>query len=185
MAVTVLDRVQIFKKLKFLSIALVCLITAFSALGVPLNNNIPLDQANLADAQILNWADKAVINIFTYDYTNYEQLLEEASLYFTPIAWKEFKAALQKSGNIKIIKQNKMKLTANLMNNGRIVSQGAEYGRYSWKIQVPIEVTYEDTATETVVKKERMITTLNIIRVSTRINPQGIAIYSINYYYIF
>jgi intracellular multiplication protein IcmL len=149
------------------------------------STSISLKKANLNNDQILNWADKAIHAIFNYDYSNYKEALQTASTYFTPAAWKQFQDALTKSSNIKNVVENKIKTTVTLTAPARILEQGVAFGRYGWKVQIPADLTYIDTKTNSIIKTEHMIATINIIRVPNNINPQGIAIHAINYYYIF
>lgn len=144
-----------------------------------------LSKPNMSNDQILHWANTAVVTIFSYDYSNYKEALQQASTYFTPAAWKQFQEALTKSSNIKIVVENKIKTTVTLLEPTRIMEQGVAFGRYAWKVQIPADLTYTDTKTNSIIKTEHMITTINIIRVPNKINPQGVAIHAINYYYIF
>src|SRR5262245_6955283 len=50
----------------------------------------PLDEPNLSQAALLQWANIAAVAAYTYNFVNYRQELQAASEFFTPDGWNAF-----------------------------------------------------------------------------------------------
>src|SRR5277367_1569434 len=67
---------------------------------------VALRHEPITTENILKWAKGAVTTTFSYGFGNYETALENASAYFTPKGWVEYKRALYKSGNLDAVTTN-------------------------------------------------------------------------------
>ena len=133
----------------------------------------PLDKPNQADSAILQWANQAAIATFTYNFVNYQNELQSASRYFTRSGWGQFLTALRTSGNLDMVKSKKLIVSAVATRAPVILQKGPLGGRYAWRIQMPILVTYQ-SASE--FKQQNNVVTILVKRVSTLETPRGIGI---------
>ncbi|MDF3055209.1 MAG: type secretion protein DotI [Gammaproteobacteria bacterium] len=137
---------------------------------IPLN---PLDAPVVTAAILLQWATVAAISANTYNFVNYRKELQAASEYFTPNGWREYQDALKASRNLETVVTRKLTVSAVATGAPVILDQGVVGGRYKWKVQLPILLTYESVNTKITQPSE---VTMLITRVSTLETPKGIAI---------
>lgn len=133
---------------------------------------IPLNQPNLSESNILQWASKALISVYSFDFVNYKKSFQENRQYFTDQGWQSFMDALTNAKTIQTVKDSKLVVSA-VLNGAPIISnQYILRGRYTWEAQVPILVSYQGTESYS----DNLMATLKIQRVSTLDNKYGIGI---------
>ncbi|KTD28717.1 type IV secretion protein DotI [Legionella israelensis] len=133
----------------------------------------PLNEPNQSDSAVLQWANQAAIAAFSYNFVNYRDELQAASGFFTPNGWQQFLNALQQSNNLDAVKAKKLVVSAVATRAPIILEKGVLNGRYSWRVQMPILVTYQSASEFT---QQNNVVTMLITRVSTLNSPRGIGI---------
>lgn len=134
-----------------------------------------LSQPVISNAHLLEWAGLVARQAYSFSFLNYQQQLDKAKPFFTPSAWQNFTAELNSSGLLDQIKNEKIIMETIVYATPDILFSGVLHGRYTWRIQVPVLVTYT-TASE---QKENKITiTMDIARVPVLDTPEGIQVVS-------
>jgi intracellular multiplication protein IcmL len=133
----------------------------------------PLDEPNQSDSAVLQWANQAAIAAFTYNFVNYRDELQASSGFFTADGWDQFLNALQQSNNLDAVKAKKLIVSAVATRAPIILQKGVLNGNYSWRVQMPILVTYQSASEFT---QQNNVVTMLITRVSTLNSPRGIGI---------
>ena len=133
----------------------------------------PLNEPNQSDPAILQWANQAAIAAFTYNFVNYRAELQSASGYFTADGWQQFLTALQDSNNLDAVKAKKLVVSAVASSAPVFLQKGILNGRYAWRIQMPILVTYQ-SASE--FSQQNLTVTMLVVRVDPLNSPRGIGI---------
>lgn len=133
----------------------------------------PLDEPNQSDAAVLQWANQAAIASYSYNFVNYRDELQAASVFFTPEGWNQFLDALQKSNTLDSVRAKKLIVSAVATRAPIILQKGLLNGRYSWRVQMPVLVTYQSASEFAQVNT---VVTLLITRISTLNSPRGIGI---------
>jgi intracellular multiplication protein IcmL len=133
----------------------------------------PLNEPNQSDSAVLQWANQAAIASFTYNFVNYRSELQAASGFFTSTGWTQFLNALQGSNNLEAVKAKKLIVSAVATRAPIILKKGILNGLYSWRVQMPILVTYQ-SASE--FSQQNNVVTMLITRISTLNSPRGIGI---------
>ncbi|MFO9526785.1 type IVB secretion system apparatus protein IcmL/DotI [Legionella pneumophila serogroup 1] len=133
----------------------------------------PLDEPNQSDSAVLQWANQAAIAAFTYNFVNYRDELQASSRFFTAEGWDQFLGALEQSNNLDAVKAKKLVVSAVATRAPIILQKGVLNGRYSWRVQMPILVTYQSASEFT---QQNNVVTMLITRVSTLNSPRGIGI---------
>ncbi|HAU1080565.1 TPA: type IV secretion protein DotI [Legionella pneumophila] len=133
----------------------------------------PLDEPNQSDSAVLQWANQAAIAAFTYNFVNYRDELQASSGFFTAEGWDQFLGALEQSNNLDAVKAKKLVVSAVATRAPIILQKGVLNGRYSWRVQMPILVTYQSASEFT---QQNNVVTMLITRVSTLNSPRGIGI---------
>lgn len=133
----------------------------------------PLDQPNSSDSTVLQWANLAAIAAFSYNFVNYRSELEAASEFFTATGWTSFLKSLKDSNNLLAVVTKKLVVAGQATRTPEILQKGVLNGRYSWKIKIPMVITYQSSEQFT---QQNVDVILLITRVSTLNNPKGIGI---------
>jgi len=138
---------------------------------------IPLDQPNLTDQAVVNWASKAVVAVYTYDFINFRQTLQENEKYFTQSGWRSFLDALNESKNLDAVRENKMVVSAFVSAAPIVTRKGVLQGRYVWVIQIPLLVHFASANQQS---DQNYVIQVQVWRVSTLDNPYGVGIMAFN-----
>lgn len=133
----------------------------------------PLTAPMVADSALLQWANQAAVSAYTYNFATWRKELQGASENFTPEGWSDFETALQSSRNLETVINKKLVVTAVATGAPVILDRGILNGHYSWKVQMPLLVTYESASTTI---QQPVLITMLVTRVSTLTVPKGIAI---------
>lgn len=133
----------------------------------------PLDEPNQSDSAVLQWANQAAIAAFTYNFVNYRDELEATSGFFTTDGWQQFLDALQQSNTLDQVKAKKLVVSAVATRAPIILQKGVLNGRFAWRVQMPILVTFQ-SASE--FNEQNNVVTMLITRISTLDSPRGIGI---------
>lgn len=137
-----------------------------------LMNLTPYENPNLLPDTIIQWANKAAVTAYTFDFSNYNTQLEMIRPYFTDAGWKSY--VQQVSSLIDTLLANKLFVNGIVSAPSVISNQGWLLGTgYTWRVQIPFLVTYQSGNTTS---KRNYYVVLTIVRVPTYINPQGIGI---------
>lgn len=134
---------------------------------------IPLDMPNQSDSAVIQWATQAAIASYTYNFVNYQNELKAASRYYTRNGWSQFLAALKESQSLEIVKSKKLIVSAVAAKAPVILQKGLLGGRYQWRIQVPVLVSYQ-SASENL--RQTQVVSMLVKRISTLETPRGIGI---------
>lgn len=132
-----------------------------------------LNEPNQSDSAVLQWANQAAIAAFSYNFVNYRSELQAASGFFTSEGWDQFLGALEQSNNLEAVKAKKLIVSAVATRAPIILQKGILNGRFSWRVQMPMLVTYQ-SASE--FSQQNLVVTMLITRVSTLNSPRGIGI---------
>lgn len=134
---------------------------------------VALDEPNQSDSSVRQWAVQAAIAAYSYDWVNYKPQLEAASEYFTPDGWRKFIKALGDSNTIDLVKAKHIVVSSVVTGAPIVLEKDVLNGRYSWRIQMTLVVTYE-SASE--FSQFNNVITLLVTRISTLNSPRGIGI---------
>jgi Macrophage killing protein with similarity to conjugation protein. len=108
---------------------------------------VPLERPIQSTTEVLNWATDAVVRSFTLSFANYQQQLADNRNLFTEPGWNGFEEALQRNRILDAIIKQQLVTTVVPSGAPVMVSQGiVEGGRYGWKLQVPLVITYESAS---------------------------------------
>ena len=135
---------------------------------------IPLSQANLSRPALLSWAAQAATETMTFGFHDYRRRLQESSRHFTRRGWNSFTRALQDSGMIETVTDNRQVITAIPRTAPTILAEGLmPNGVYRWEVEMPMLITYELGATR---QSDQMNIRLVIVRVPKLESANGVGI---------
>lgn len=134
---------------------------------------VSLSSANLSHPALISWSSQAVTDVMTFGFHDFRRRLQESSRYFTRDGWASFTEALDNSGLVDSVKNNRQVLTAVPLSAPIIRSEGVKDGRYQWEIEIPLRVNVQFGETSKVLSQTIRLT---IVRVSRLESPSGIGI---------
>lgn len=135
--------------------------------------NSPLNQAGVSPEQLVKWSGDSLVNVYTYNFKNVDQVLLNGHSYFTDKGYKEFQSSLQGSQWLQNIQRKKFDVIPVFDDPGAIVSQGVEQGIYTWTVQMPLVLHLRGPFEMT---KQRKTFLVKIKRVELAEYPSGLAI---------
>ena len=134
----------------------------------------PLRAPYLNQVILTEWASLAGVSLYTLDWNNYQAEVEaNAELYFTKEAREEYYDQLKATHFIEDIASQRVLTTAITEGVPVILRQGILNGAYSWKVQFPMQVTFQSPGGT---KFRHYLVTMLINRVPTWKKSDGLAI---------
>jgi intracellular multiplication protein IcmL len=103
----------------------------------------PLDEPNLETSAVLSWANRAVMETFTFGFHDRRLRHQAIRKYFTAEGWESFQKALEEARVIEMVEKQHLVVSAIPESTPVIVEEGLFAGRYYWIVQVPMVVTYQ------------------------------------------
>ena len=135
---------------------------------------VPLDQPNLTQSQLLQWANTAAIAAYTYSFSNWRRQLQALAEYFTPEGWQQFMTALNASNNLDAVKTKKLIVSATTTGPAVLEKEGLFKGRYTWKVHIPLLVTYQGANNQ--FTQQSLMITMIITRLPTLTSVRGVGV---------
>jgi intracellular multiplication protein IcmL len=135
----------------------------------------PLSDPMIPPSELIQWANRAAVAAYTYNFVDYREALQQVQNNFTPDGWKYFEEALKGARTLETVLAKKLVVSAVATGAPVILEQGVINGRYAWKVQMPLLVTYQSPNEQT---QQPIIVTMTVSRVPTINTPRGIAIVS-------
>ncbi len=138
---------------------------------------IGLDEPNVTKRALLSWSATSITEILTFGFGNIDKQLAKQRPRFTSQGWDGFMEAITAQGLRAQFKKSQLVLTTVPSDAPVVVAEGLnDDKRYQWNVEMPVIMTF--STNDNVTKRLRNIIRLDIVRVSSRENIQGIAIQS-------
>lgn len=134
---------------------------------------VALSEPNLSRPAVLSWAAQAASETLTFGFHDYRRRLQESSRHFTREGWASFVKALQESGMIESVEENRQVLSAAPRAAPTILAEGILGGVYQWQVELPMMITYQ-IGQQT--RNVSMNIRLTIVRMPKLESPNGIGI---------
>jgi hypothetical protein len=132
----------------------------------------PYDEPNYLPQTVLNWAGKAAVASYTFNFANYNESIAQARPYFTAGGWLAYQKAISsvvsRVVKAQLIVQGVVAGPAVISNQGDLPGHG-----YSWNVQIPFLVTYLSAGES---KSKNYFVIMLIVKVPTTVNPEGLGI---------
>lgn len=134
---------------------------------------VPLDQPYLTTADLIQWVSEILPTSFAYDFVNYSKQLKDHQSYFTENGWKIFLGQVNIYANSNDVLSSKLFINTSAAGAPFILNQGILEGKYSWWVQMPINLNYITNEGNKVVP---LVIQALVTRISTLNNLNGVAI---------
>lgn len=100
----------------------------------------PLNKPVMSNVAIKNWVTRNIPKLYSLDYVHYKGQLNSIMQYFTPFGWTKFEQSFNPV--LQKILKNQYVVSSAVTDVPYIVGHASLNGVYSWKIQVPVKITF-------------------------------------------
>lgn len=133
----------------------------------------PIDKPISSVSDLTTWVANSVVQAYTFDFANWRGELQAAQVNFTPAGWKGFRGALEASGLLQTVLDKKYVTTAVPTSAPVLLDQGRIQGRYAYKLQMPLLVTYQSSER---VASQNLMVDIIVVRQPETEHPRGLGI---------
>ena len=134
---------------------------------------VPLDQPYLKPADLIQWVSDVLPAMFTFDFVNYTNQINQMEHNFTPTGWKKYTDQLAVYINSREVTDTKLFIHATPTGAPFVLNQGLIENKYGWWVQMPINLNYKNATRDSDVP---LVVQILVVRVSTFNDLSGIAI---------
>lgn len=139
---------------------------------------------NHDDEYIVRWTIDAITRLYSFDFVNYRTQFQDAKVNLTTQGWINFEEAMEVSGNFNSVLGNSFVTTAVPTGPGVVVKKGDFMGRYAWKVEFPMLISYRTSYQDRVTGRSRNTTqqlrmSVTVIRQPEYLNAAGLGIRAI------
>lgn len=149
---------------------------------IPINEDgtyiklLPIADCNSkTEAEVKQFAMRAIKKLYKYDYINYAEQLQDAAAYFTGPAWNEYLESYQSAKTLFSVKENKWIVTVQPEGIPELIKNpylDQNDGACIWELKAPITVSY--IGSNAINSKGDLF--LRITRVSVLKNQEGLSV---------
>jgi intracellular multiplication protein IcmL len=133
-----------------------------------------LTEPTLTPQALLNWTADVVCGTLSLDFLHWKRKLMDMRGNFDPDGFASLVGSLEEGGHLEKIKRERLSLSAGLSEAPVIVSQGTVGGRMTWKVEMPLVISYQSSAG--VVATQRVLAEVWVERVPASQNPRGVQV---------
>ncbi len=134
----------------------------------------PLSEPFLATSALLEWGVQAIIDSYSFNFINLEQVITNSSIFYTKAGYQNYRRTLIETNIANSVDRRKYVLSVVPTAAPNILKESkTPEGFYSWLIQFPIVMLYQSVR-ET--QRSEYIVTMAIQRVPLTDSPDGVAI---------
>lgn len=141
----------------------------------------PSDNPNITDASIREFGKDAVLNLYTFDYVNYEnQVNTTLERNFTPIGRQATIQAMEKAGIFTYVKDNALTFRSSASNAARIEQKDVNTdGKDFWIVRFPMVLDIYSGKQTPIDTQKHMVTVRVVADTASSKNPNGLGISSV------
>jgi intracellular multiplication protein IcmL len=136
-------------------------------------NIVPLNDPYLSPAQVITWSAATAQNVMRFGYHDYRDKLQLMASNFTSTGWESFNKALKDANFLEAVQARKLVVSMEINAAPEIQSAFERNGVYTWYVRFPVTIKFDGEQPPAPI--DTMLR-LQIVRVSTLQNPDGVSI---------
>lgn len=125
------------------------------------------------DTELLQWAVRAVLAVYSVNYHDYPEQLNTAGQRFTANGWNSFAQVYKQTGNLEAMKRARLTCYAQTQRAALIREVKVLRGRLAYDVQFPVLQTCQNTQSE---NTKRLMMTALVVRTDIDEHPEGLAV---------
>lgn len=123
--------------------------------------------------KITEWSERAVIDIFQFGFRNYEQRMAVNSVYFTPAAWNDFTASMERTNLLETVRSQRQVVVLTPLEPAQLIDLASVGGRQVFRVEIPVIITFIGGEKP---HYQRQYMELFLVPVPPEKSPEGLAI---------
>lgn len=141
----------------------------------------PEDNPNITDSSISEFAKDGILNLYTFDYINYEQQMNSVlERYFTPQGRAATSRAMGEANLTSYAQENALTFRASAINAVRIEKTGTDKnGRVYWIVRFPMVLDIYSGGLRPIDTQRHLVTVRVSADTASVSNPRGLGITSV------
>jgi len=144
----------------------------------------PTAEPNHDPEYIAKWTMDSVTRLYSFDYVNFRQQLQDARRNLTAFGWDEFQKSMERSGNFRAILANGYAVTAAPTGPAKVLKSAIHpLGRYAWRVEFPMLLTYQSGKIgadgKPLTANQNLKMTVVVLRQPEYLQPDGLGIRSV------
>lgn len=136
-------------------------------------NIVPLNEPYRSRAEVIAWASGKAQEVMRFGYNDFRQRLQASSINFTASGWESFTKAMKEARILEAVEARKLTVSMEIEAAPEVRNAFESDGVYTWYLQIPIIIKFDGNET---LQPMRANLVLQVVRVSTLQNPEGISI---------
>lgn len=132
-----------------------------------------LNTPALTVEKITSWSERAVIDIFQFNFRNYQQRMAVNSVYFTPAAWNDFTASMERTSLLETVRSQRQFVVLTPLEPAQLVDLASVGGRQVFRVEIPVIITFIGGERPAY---QRQFLELFLVPVPPEESPEGLAI---------
>jgi len=136
-------------------------------------NIVPLNDSFRTRAAVIAWAAGKTQEVMRFGYNDFRQRLQTSSVNFTASGWQSFTKAMKEARILEAVEARKLTVSMDIDAAPEVKKEGEIDGVYTWYLQIPIAIKFDGNEALQPMRANLM---LQVVRVSTLQNPEGISI---------
>jgi intracellular multiplication protein IcmL len=133
-----------------------------------------LTEPYVSSQALLNWTSEVVSKTLSLDFLYWKKKLMEVRGSYEPDGFRTLVNSLENGGHLEKIRLERLSLSAVPSDAPVIVSQGIRGGKMTWKVEMPMIISYQSSAG--IAATQHILAEVWVERVSSSVNPEGIVI---------
>jgi intracellular multiplication protein IcmL len=126
---------------------------------------------------VAEFANRTMVAIYTLRWDRYQEELQQRRDFFTADGWPALMTAFERAGTLDYLRNERLIASAVPLEAPLVVDEGLNpEGRYTWLVEVPLEVSYRKADSRST---QRLVATLTIVQVPVEENPRGLAVHNV------
>lgn len=136
-------------------------------------NIVPLHEEYRSRGDVIAWAAGRAQEVMRFGYNDFRQRLQDSSRHFTSSGWESFTKAMKDARILEAVEARKLTVTMEIQSAPEVKDASVRDGVYTWYLQMPVQIKFDGNEAPQTINAMLM---LQVVRVSTLQNPEGISI---------
>ncbi|HAX91954.1 MAG TPA: type IV secretion protein IcmL [Rhodospirillaceae bacterium] len=136
-------------------------------------NIVPLNEPFRSRGDVVAWAAGRAQDVMRFGYNDFRQRLQASSVNFTAVGWESFTRAMKEARVLEAVEARKLTVSMQIEAAPEVKKALDNKGVYTWHLQFPVVIKFDGAEPP---EPMNAMLILQIVRVSTLQNPEGISI---------
>lgn len=130
-----------------------------------------LSSPTYSGTRIQSWVGRVIAETLTFDFTNINERIDQASVYYTPAAASAMRASIGANGLVDAVEGGRLSVSVTPLFSPRVVDFKIINGQNTWFVEAPILLTYTSASSR---ETRSLLVTVRVRADDPAVNPDGL-----------